>query len=200
MLDYLQAFFWSLTYIFLIIYALVFKRHGIPLIAICLNFAWETIALAGSILFMRISGPMIIHISWFTLDFVIITLYLFKEKNSPEKTKKAFISAYLIFIIFFIILFKNGYMLISSFCIDLIMAIAFLCFVLFQHVRKHWISYTIAVTKLLGDIMAWQFYKEYPGINSIGILVLICNIAYLLILLCKKNDCEVLTKKHNKYQ
>lgn len=187
MLDYLQAILWSLTYVFLIIYAVKFKQHGIPLLAILLNFAWETVALTYSIRSMQISGPLIIHIAWFSLDFTIVALY-FYEKNSSKKQKLMFLLGYAVSTAFLVFLFKYGYMLLSCFCIDLIMAIAFLVFVLFNRVCKHWLSYLIAVTKLLGDTFAWLFYKSEEVVNIIGILVLACNITYLIILLCKKTN------------
>ena len=41
----LSGIFWSLTYIILIIYSKKYRHHAIPLTAMCLNFAWETVAL-----------------------------------------------------------------------------------------------------------------------------------------------------------
>ena len=187
MLDYLQAVFWSLTYVILIIYAMKFKKHGIPLLAILLNFAWETVALINSIQKMQITGPLIIHLAWFSLDFIIVVLYLC-EKNSSIKQKLMFGLGYAISTAFLVFLFEYGYMLLSCFCIDLIMAITFLVFLLFHRVYKHWLSYLIAITKLLGDMFAWQFYKSVEVINIIGILVLICNITYLIILIYKKTN------------
>lgn len=188
MLDYLQAGFWSLTYIFLIVYAVKFKMHGIPLVAICLNFAWETVALANSLIYIRSIGPLVVHIAWLSLDLIIVALYLFHEKNSPKKQKLIFVSGYIGSTLLLVLLFKCGYMLLSCFCIDLIMAIDFLLFLYSHRVCKHWISYLIAIAKLLGDMAAWLFYRNEPGINTIGILVLICNISYLVILLGKKGN------------
>ena len=195
MLDYLQAFFWSLTYVFLIIYAVKFKQHGIPLLAILLNFAWETVALTYSIRAMQISGPFIIHIAWFSLDSIIVALY-FHEKKSSKKQKLMFLLGYAVSTAFLVFLFKYDYMLLSCFCIDLIMAIAFLAFIFYQRVYKHLISYSISILKLLGDLFAWQHYKNAEFINIIGILVLACNIVYLIVLIYKKTDDAFLKDKH----
>ena len=193
MLDILQAFFWSLTYILLIIYAIKFKTHGIPLVSICLNFAWETVALFQSIVTKKISTGFVIHIAWFLLDFLIVILFLFFEHtNEKERISKIiFFISYACAIGTFSILFMNGYMLLSSFTIDLIMAICFLRFALLKKVKKHKLSYVIAIFKLIGDFCAWLYYKDFFLITPIGITVLICNILYLLILIkqgqCKKN-------------
>ena len=119
MLDYLQATFWSLTYVLLIIYAIRFNRHGIPLVAVCLNFAWETVALAGSILGGIFSIELIIHVAWFSLDLIIILLYLFYEKRHHKWEKVLFILFYICLTALLAYLFIKGYMLLSCFCIDL---------------------------------------------------------------------------------
>ena len=75
--------------------------------------------------------------------------------------------------------FENG-MLISSFAIDIIMAIGFLLmkFIFPQDGR----SIPVALTKLVGDFCAWQYYRLYvPVIDYIGIAVLIMNSVYLIL-------------------
>ena len=185
MLDLFQAFFWSLTYVLLIVYANKFNTHGIPLISICLNFAWESVALFQSIVTKNFSVGFVIHTAWFLLDFLIVTLFLLFEQSNEKRniSKIIFSICYACAIVTFYILFKNGYMLLLCFTIDLIMAIDFLAFILKNKVKKHKLSYAIAIFKLLGDFCAWLYYKDSFLINPIGITVLICNILYLLILI-----------------
>lgn len=185
--DHLQAIFWSLTYIVLIFYAVKYRAHAIPLIAVCLNFAWETLALIGSIMLGRFSSALYIHISWFTLDLVMVLLYLFHEtkihENKVEKCR--FLVAYLLFAACLAGMFLSGYMLESCFIIDFIMAVSFVLFIVYERSPKSRLLYLIGILKLLGDLFAWQYYKNKDFVNLIGICVLLCNIGYMLILLKK---------------
>ena len=198
MFDYLQGIFWSLTYICLIIYAIKFKAHGIPLVAICLNFAWETVALANSVHNRDLSSILIIHILWFSLDLIIVNLFLFQETRIYEnkKPKLIFIISYICLVMCFWIFFEKGYMLLLSYLSDLIMAIAFYFFVLFDRVKQHCISYLVGFFKFFGDMFAWLYYRDAVYIEVIGIIVLICNIAYIVVLL-KKSNLRLLVHKIN---
>ena len=186
-LDHLQATFWSLTYVVLIIYALKYKMHAIPLVAICLNFAWETLALIGSIMRGQFSSALLIHIAWFTLDMVMVLLYLFYETKIHENKveKRCFLGAYLLSTICLAGMFLYGYMLESCFAIDFIMAISFVRFVVQGKCPKNRLLYLIGILKLMGDLFAWQYYKKAEFVNLIGICVLICNIGYMIVLLQK---------------
>ena len=186
MFDVLQAVFWSLTYIFLIVYAIKYKKHGIPLVAICLNYAWETVSLTQSIL-NGAQTALIIHITWFLLDTVIVALFLFHETSifQNQRDKLVFLVSYAASIIFLAALFKSGGMLVSCFAIDLIMAIAFLAFAFGKEMVFSLISISIGITKLIGDLFAWLYYRYESIVDLIGIIVLLCNIAYILILLYK---------------
>ena len=186
-LDYLQAILWSSTYLVLIFYAVKYKAHAIPLVAVCLNFAWETIALIGSIMAGRFSGAFFIHISWFTLDLIMVLLYLFFETKIHENKveKRRFGVAYLLSAICLAGLFLGGYMLESCFTIDFIMAISFLLFVVYDKCPRNRLLYLIGILKLLGDLFAWQYYRYSDFVDLIGICVLICNIGYMLVLLKK---------------
>lgn len=200
MFDYLQAIFWSLTYICLITYAIKFKVHGIPLVAVCLNFAWETVALINSIRIGSLSPVFMIHIVWFSLDLIIVTLFLFYETRIHEnkKQKLVFIISYICSVICLWILFEKGYMLLSCFSIDLIMAITFYLFVLFERIKRHFISYLIGFFKFLGDMFAWLYYRNTVYIEVIGIIVLMCNIAYIIVLLRKNPTQDLLVQKTRK--
>lgn len=195
-LDILQAIFWSATYCLLIAYSLKNKNHSIPLTAICLNFAWETVALATSILNKAVFFVLAIHLAWFCLDLIMVLLFLFfedKQKN-PLSAKLLFLSSYLICIVALILLFDNGYMLLSCFIIDLIMAVAFVCFLFKQKLSSFLHVFLIGSFKLLGDLFAWLFYFNNPLIPIIGSLVLVCNVAYLALLIFKTKSKKTTTK------
>ena len=185
--DILQAICWSITYVFLIIYAIKFKTHAIPLIAVCLNFSWETIAFLGSIRNMRFSAPLFMHTAWLFLDLIIVCLYMFYETRFRENTKEKryFVCGYICMLVCLFVLFYKGYMLLSCFTIDLIMAIAFLRFLIKERFYRSWILCFVGIFKLLGDFFAWLFYRDDPIVNIIGVVVLFCNIIYLIILRIK---------------
>ena len=194
--DILQAIFWSATYCLLIAYSLKNKNHSIPLTAVCLNFAWETVALATSILNHVAFVVLAIHIAWFSLDLIMVFLFLFfEDKHSNTLSAKLlFLSSYLICIVALILLFDNSYMLLSSFVIDLIMAVAFVCFLFKQKLSSFLHVFLIGSFKLLGDLFAWLFYFDNQLIPIIGCLVLIFNIAYLVLLVLKTKSNNATTK------
>lgn len=185
--DHLQAVFWSLTYILLIAYGIKYKTHGIPLIAICLNFAWETVALGAAFYVRSFSVAMLIRGAWFLLDCVIVFLYYFHETKFTENRMEKIRFAWAFFgsAICLVVLFLYGYMLISSFVIDLIMAVAFLHYVLHKKIQTGWMEYAIGITKLLGDLFAWTYYRRVLVVDRIGMCVLVCNICYLIIIIIK---------------
>ena len=187
--DHLQAIFWSLTYIFLIIHSLRYKNHGIPLTAMLANFAWETVALFNSLQTKEFSVSLLIHLAWFTLDLVMVILFFVYETKILENTRKKvyFLSAYVICTVCFVFLFDSGYMLQSSFVIDLTMAICFLLHVLLEYPNRNPLIYLVGLFKFLGDLMAWYYYRDNAIVNRIGLIVFICNLIYLLILICLKN-------------
>lgn len=177
----------------LIVYANKFNTHGIPLTSICLNFAWETVALFQSIITQSFYVSFVVHIAWFSLDFLIVILFLFFEPSDKKRkiSKIIFSISYICAVAIFPTFFKNGYMLLLCFSIDLIMAIDFLMFALLGKVKKHWSSYAIGIFKLLGDACAWLYYKNSFLINPIGIVVLICNVLYLLIIIKKADNLQI---------
>ena len=185
MFDILQAIFWSLAYVLLIVHAIKHKKHGIPLIAICLNFSWETVALIQSIGFGEFSPSLLIHIAWFTLDLLIVAMYLVHESKILQKLQEkiGFISLYFICVIILAFLFQNGGMLLSCFAIDLIMAIAFVFFAFSKEIVYSPLSISIGIAKFVGDLFAWLYYRYNEIVDVIGILVLFCNVFYTLVLI-----------------
>jgi len=65
------------------------------------------------------------------------------------------------------------------------MAIAFLCHLLFQYAGRNPLIYLIGLSKLLGDLCAWLYYREDVIVQWIGMLVFICNLVYLMVLVSK---------------
>ena len=191
--DHFQAIFWSLTYVLLIIHSVRYKNHGIPLTAMLLNFAWETVALYNSLQTSEISASLLIHISWFFLDLVMVVLYLvYETKITENKHQKIyFLCGYFVSTIYLVFLFNRGYMLISCFTIDIIMAIAFLRHLLLKYPNRNLLIYFVGFSKLLGDLCAWYYYREHLFIHEIGTCVFLCNVIYIMILACKDGPLEL---------
>lgn len=172
--DYLQAIFWSLAYILIIVYNIRYKTLGIPVISISSNFAWETVALINDI---KSNSFDLIHVIWIALDIlIVITYFVFCE---PLYTKHKFplLLLYLIEVIVFLIVFgRNNGMLLSSFVIDLTMAIEYVIYSLNKKLKFNYVLFAIFVTKLFGDLCAWLYYKAFDNqVLLIGIIVLLLN-------------------------
>lgn len=173
--DYLQAIFWSLTYVLIITYNIKTKVSGIPPIAIASNFAWETVALINDI--FRHNHANVIHIVWFFLDLIIVITYLVCCKPLYFKHKIYLLFGYLAEVILLFFVFTDGGMLLSCFIIDLIMAIEYAIYAFNKKVKFDFLLFMICVAKLFGDLCAWLYYKKFSVIVFIiGIAVLILNV------------------------
>lgn len=173
MFDFLSIVFWSLTYILVVIFSvknISLKRRAIPLIPPILNIAWESNALL-------LSNGFWGHIAWFVLDVFILVIGIY---FLPSAKRKYYIPmVVIVFFIFNWIIFSVPLgMLLSSFAIDLIMAICFWID------RKNILpngSILIAIFKLLGDLSAAIFYSPMStAVFVMAVIVLIFNSAYLL--------------------
>ena len=179
MFDKIQVVLWSITYLLIVIN--IFKNKStksisIPYLAVILNFAWEFNALIQS-------NGMWGHILWISLDFVIL-IYGFYTLSSRNKI--VYIALILLFIVVLFYVFKlNEGDLVSCFVIDLIMAAMFL--IRFNYISKN-LKISIALTKLLGDLFAWQFYKFNIIVNIIGIIVLVINLIYFFKCINSRQD------------
>lgn len=193
MLDNLLGILWAVTYVLIIIAGVQswnIKKASMPYIACILNFSWEICALISS-------GGLWVHILWLSLDFGIVFLnfrFLISKKKQAIYVL-ALICAIVMHIVAF--LFPNG-MLISSFVIDLIMAI---CFCVDAKKLSPKLKTSIAATKFLGDLFAGIYYgKQLIVIAIIAVFVGVLNFIYLNLCLeqqyHQKNGVD--KKKRNK--
>ena len=179
MFDKIQVVLWLITYLLIIIN--IFKNKStksisIPYLAVILNFAWEFNALNQS-------KGLLGHILWFLLD---LTIVIYGFYTLSTRNKIAFTLLLISFILVFVNIFKlNEGNLISSFIIDIIMAFMFL--IRFNNISRN-LRISIALTKLLGDLFAWQFYKFNIIVNIIGIIVLLINLIYLFKCINSRKD------------
>ena len=174
--DYIGWFFWTITYIVIIVSGIVNKKSyyvGIPVMPVLVNFSWEIASVILPTNFLRQV--------WFFFDIFIIAL-IFKKQNLKQNKKRFF--SYLFFLtvctIIFYYIFKSNTLIlpISSFFIDTVMAIIFL-------IQKKKIDatnrITISIMKFLGDFFVWIYYSQFhPSISVMAAITFICNIIYII--------------------
>lgn len=194
MFDGLQLVFWSLAYLAIVVYSIKYrseKQIFMPFIPGMLNFTWELNA------FIRSHG-FIGHTVWLVLDCLIIG-YNFWVLT--EKKKRLLYGAATVFcIVLFRFLFQwpavNG-MLLSSYAIDLIMAVVYVWNA--KKVSRRGML-LIGIFKFLGDLFAWLHYKDFAVFVMVaGILVQLFNSIYLLLCIVRlKNPAAAGEQKNRK--
>lgn len=171
--DTLQVVFWSLTYITIIVCGVKHPEEHkpmMPYIAGGLNLAWELNAL----LLYHHYG----HIIWSGLDIMIFVLNLRNLKRHGKHRQYIYILYVIVAAATIYGMFKlpSG-MLISSYTLDLIMAIEYV--VCSKEISVHG-KLPIAIFKWLGDLFAWLFYcKQSIFVGIIGAAVFLLNLFYL---------------------
>lgn len=207
--DYIEATFWSITYILIIITALKNKseyRFPIASITIFINLAWEV----ASVIFsysvgLKLSRANIIRFTWFFLDIFILMLFIYKFKKNPDNHKHLY--PYLIFFVFITTLFLLGFvytesvMVISAFFIDAHMEF------MFYKDRKQLDPANrllIGFFKILGDTFALIYYfNSHFTVPIFGAIALIFNILYVLYGFkehIKKIESQKTYQKQRKYK
>ena len=173
--DFVTLVFWSAAYSCIVYCAIKWRAEPcalyMPLISGCLNIAWEINAVIQSQGFWG-------HLVWLALDAVILLFNLRYLRNM------IYIALYALAIVFVAsvlkVLFRQtgmDWMLLSSFLIDLIMAIEFLlrAKVISLHGKA-----LIATLKMVGDIGACMAnLSSATYVLWVGIAVFITNLIYL---------------------
>ncbi len=189
MLDNLQAIFWPITYLLIIIFGIKNRRRkmpGIPLFVALMNLGWEINALIVSRGFWS-------HILWLSLDAVIFILNLTILFSKKEIFGFIYIGAifFISVLLFWIFQFSFG-MLISVFIIDLVMAVEY---VLVAKRISPYGKIPIAITKLIGDFCAWLYYARYATLIAvIGLFVFILNLYYLYCCITERKQATMIVK------
>lgn len=174
MVEVLLGGFWAASYLLIVIFSIAYhseKKVFMPLISGMLNFGWEIFAL-------RTSGGYWVHIVWLLLDCIILAYNIFILDGFKKKLTYALMTAACIPLLYFV--FQTSFfdgMLISSFVIDIIMALEYLLF-------AKWLSgrgqIAIGVFRLLGDFFAWYGNRRFSKFVLVaGMIVLALNLAYV---------------------
>ena len=180
MLDILQVIFWSVTYILIIIAGFrsrSIKQVSMPYLAGALNISWEICA-------FYYSHGLWGHALWLGLDLVIVYIAFCFLDSLKKRIGYAAGLIGMTSALYMVFRHPQG-MLLSVFMIDLIMAV---CYVVEIKKLSPELKIPIAVTKLLGDVIAGIYYARYAGfIAIVAVLVFCCNLFYLSACLEEKS-------------
>lgn len=181
-IDYIEASLWSVAYILIAIVGFVNRnnpRLAMPKVALFANFAWEVASifeLKGAFFSQGGFGRVI----WLVTD-IFILLAVFSKRRTIDNFRKQVLVWFLPWIGLTVIFalgfeFVDGFITVSSFVIDIEMAI------MFWVQRKKFdpsLRIFIALTKLLGDILAAVYCTPlHSSVPFFGAVSLIFNILY----------------------
>lgn len=184
-------FFWSLTYILLVVYMVKYKTIGIPVIAMLGNFAWEFNLMMSYredvFQILTLDGTI-----WCLLDVAVILAYLFNCIHE-KKTQKIllFICGLIVYSLLMYVVFLPGehrLILLASLFLDFIMASAFLLYVIDKRILPNNLAVVIGFSRMLGDLTAWFANPSHPVISFNGKIVFCYNLVYLIFLIRQNRE------------
>lgn len=161
MMMLLSGICWSIVYVELIRGGLKYKTYVMPLFALGLNFAWETIYSVDDLILGAASVQGWVNLVWATLDAIIVyTYFKYGRKYYVEEAKKYFIPfSILAFITCFAMQFAFYFQFdtvlasqYSAFAQNAAMSILFLA-MLFQRKDSEGQTLTMAVAKWIGTLV-----------------------------------------------
>ena len=184
LIDYIEAFFWTVTYMFIALVGFINKddsRLAMPKISLFTNFAWEV----ASIIVLNdafFSQGGYIRFAWFLFD-VLILLTVLKKKYALKDLKIRsifFFFSWFALMVFFVEGFKFGklFMPISAFIIDAGMEV---CFWFQRKKLDPSLRLVIGVSKILGDFFAGIYYGYYDYlIIPLAIVAFVFDVLYII--------------------
>ncbi|MBR1931895.1 MAG: hypothetical protein IJ833_10580 [Lachnospiraceae bacterium] len=192
-LQLLSGIAWSIVYIECIRKGFKDKTYAMPLYALGLNIAWETIYTIHD-LSTKIELQAFVNLAWMCLDAVIVyTYFKFGRKEFPENGRKYFVPfSILSFVV--CVMFQFAFFLsfdalpaaqYSAFAQNAAMSIMFVI-MLFRRNSTKGQSLTIAIAKWIGTLaptllmtVVWDFS---PYIFIMGVICSIFDILYIVLL------------------
>ncbi len=198
-LSALSGIAWTLVYIDCIRIGFKHKTYAMPVAALGLNIAWESIY-AVHALATSISVQGVINIIWALLDLVIVsTFFRFGRRELPEFVTRpmfiawgtlVFISSYIVQWMFIVQFGWNAAARYSAFLQNLLMSGLFIAmFVARRGSRGQ--SLVIAVAKWIGTLaptIVFGVYENSPFILALGILCSIFDLVYIGLLIWAKRQ------------
>jgi hypothetical protein len=188
----ISGIFWTITYLLILQRSLQDRIIGMPMVALCMNIAWEFIF---SFVYPSNTPQLYVNYVWFCFDIVIVTQYLKLNESvfSEHLPKKLFYPAFcsVLVISFLNMLFATtelGTKLGShytAFEINLIMSVLFI-YLLLSSDRTQGQSIYIAITKMIGtafaSVMSFLEFPSSPLLNFLYVAIFFCDGAYTVIL------------------
>lgn len=152
--------------------------RAIPLLPPILNLSWEILALIAS-------GAWWGHVIWFGLSILVFDSCMM---TLSKKQQFLYFCAFVVSLTCFVMIFRAGGMLVSSFAINVAMSV---CFWIDRKKllkkRKIW----IAITKGIGTFAATLYYASMSILVAVmGVVIVILDIAYLIYCIREKKRSE----------
>lgn len=163
--DIYMMIFWSVAYIECIRIGFKQRTYCMPLLALCMNFCWETLSFVD---FITHNGEnvftLLIYGAWMFLDLGIIATFILYHKEEAQKMTQGFtrtvteryggevfaLVAGVILVMYFLIPTWKGYFVFPN---NLIMSALFIL-MLYQRKGARGQSISIAITKCIGTLCA----------------------------------------------
>jgi len=192
--DIYQMIFWSVAYIECIRIGFKQRTYCMPLLAICMNFCWETLSFVDYIIHDGENAfSLLIYGAWMFLDLGIIVTFILYHKEEAQKFAKGFarttieryaiavfaLVAGVILAMYFLIPTWKGYF---SFTDNLIMSALFIL-MLYQRKGTRGQSISIAMTKCIGTLCATMtvLLSCSYDLAIMGLVCFILDIAYIIL-------------------
>jgi len=187
--------FWVIAYVMIVVKCFRERTYGLPLVAICLNFAWELLAS-----FVYPNPVALWHFFdrlWLAVD-VVLAYQLFRwgraEQQIPELRRHFVLVVLVTFGLgvwgqyAFVASYQDRLGLVSAFGVNLIMSILFVFFYFARRETGHGLSRGGAVFKMLGTLGTsiechWVVRLINPELKSLAFLTFLCVTIFVVDLL-----------------
>lgn len=188
MLDTIQVVLWSIVYLLIIINGIKYfdeRKIMMPLLPGSLCLAWEMNALIWN-------EGMWTHILWLALDVFVFILNVCNLRNVVKKVLYCCATACFSIVLMLAFHTSEG-MLISSFIINLFIAIGYI--VRAKEISSHG-KIGIALFKWIGTCAAWIYYLPYSElVLIIGVGIFLIDLYYLSYCITERQSSYKVRKK-----
>jgi hypothetical protein len=191
-LAILSGIFWTITYLLILQRSVKDRFVGMPMLALCMNFAWEFIF---SFVYPSDKPQLYINYVWFCFDLIIVVQFLkLNQAEFDDRLPKKFFHP-----IFYSLLLISFFNMLSAttefgrlmgahytaFEINLVMSVLFIQMLLSSnHTRGQ--SIYIAITKMLGtacaSVMSFLMFPSSALLNFLYLAIFLCDGLYTVIL------------------
>ncbi|MDQ0902738.1 hypothetical protein [Paenibacillus sp. V4I7] len=184
-LQFGVAFFWTITYIWIIYKGFRDRTYGMPIAALCANITWEFL-----FSFVMPFHPLqqIVTLLWFLLDCIILFQFFYFSKSlSPKWPIKpiVFSSLGIALLLHYgmAVEFQDPEGKYSAFGINLMMSMLFIKMLLKQDLQGQsiYIAYSKMVGTLCASIWCYSLYPHSILLNIMYILTFILDVVYILL-------------------